>query len=94
MPKIEFFEITFSKNKYVIITVDCPVGTYKYDDMTQCEMCPVGSVSKVDYDGRRYCSWCGEGMMSNPERTNCGECIGDLYIFLTREYYLYCKVLF
>ena len=55
-------------------------------------MCPVGYVS--ERQGRRTCSSCGDGKMSNPERTDCGECIGDLYVFLTREYDLYCKVLF
>ena len=68
------------------------MGKYKSEEMIQCVMCPVGSISEVQ--GQPDCSSCGDGKMSNPERTDCGECIGDLYVFLTREYYLYCKVLF
>ena len=59
------------------------MGKYKSEEMIQCEMCPVGKVS--ERQGRRTCSLCGDGMMSNPEQTACGECIGDFYNFLTCE---------
>jgi len=57
------------------------VGKYKSEEMIQCEMCPAGSISEVQ--GQPDCFPCGDGKISNLDRTDCGECICDL--FLTRE---------
>ncbi|XP_063677750.1 sushi, von Willebrand factor type A, EGF and pentraxin domain-containing protein 1-like [Bolinopsis microptera] len=58
--------------RVLVCWMACPVGKYRSGTMTQCELCPAGSISKVA--GQSECSSCGNGKMSNPDRTDCEQC--------------------